>query len=239
MQLIHGECLEEMDKLIKQGVKVDMILCDLPYGTTQNKWDAVIPFDQLWLRYNLLIKDNGCIALFGCEPFTSMLVCSNLKIFKYNWIYQKNKTTGFLNAKKQPLNDHEIISIFYKKQCTYNPQMTVAERIYKRGAVKRNKSDCYGDEKDFIQKDSGLRCPKRIIYFNNNDTQKQVHPTQKPVALCSYLIKTYTNEGDLILDNCMGSGTTGVSCIETGRDFIGIEKDEKYFEIAKNRIENN
>ena len=165
------------------------------------------------------------------------MICSNIDNFKYNWIWQKNKTTGFLNAKKQPLNDHETISVFYKRQCTYNPQMTVAERVYKRGFVKRNKSDCYGEEKDFTQVDTGLRYPKRIIYFNNNKTREQLHPTQKPVELCEYLIKTYSNECDLVLDNCIGSGTTSIACINTGRYFIGFELSKEYCDIANKRIE--
>lgn len=215
---------------------VDMILCDLPYGTTQCKWDTIIPFEPLWEQYNRIIKDNGAIVLFGSEPFTSTLICSNLKHFKYNWIWQKNKTTGFLNAKKQPLNDNETISVFYKKQCIYNPQMTIADKVYKRGFVNRHKSDCYGEEKDFVQVDSGYRYPKRIQYFNNNDTQNQLHPTQKPVELCKYLIKTYTNENNIVLDDCMGSGSTGVACMNTNRKFIGIELDNTYFETAKERI---
>lgn len=216
---------------------IDMILCDLPYGTTQCKWDTIIPFDPLWEQYNRIIKDNGAIVLFGSEPFTSMLICSNIKNFKYNWIWQKNKSTGFLNAKKQPLNDNETISVFYRKQCTYNPQMVVAEKIYNRGFVNRKKSDCYGNEKDFVQTDTGLRYPKRIQYFNNNYTQKQIHPTQKPAALCEYLIKTYTNEGELVLDSCAGSMTTAVAAINTNRDYICFEKDREIFEVGKSRVE--
>ena len=234
INLLHGDCLELMNDIPDKSV--DMILCDLPYGVTQCKWDAIIPFDKLWEQYNRIIKDNGAVVLFGSEPFTSLLICSNLKNFKYNWIWQKNNTTGFLNAKKQPLNDNETISVFYKKQCTYNPQMTVAEKTYKRGMAKRSKSDCYGEEKDFVQVDTGLRYPKRIQYFNNNYTREQLHPTQKPVELLEYLIKTYTNEDDVVLDNCMGSGSTGVACINTNRRFIGMEIEEKYFEIAKDRI---
>ena len=236
MKLIQGDCLEEMKNI--QDKSVDMILCDLPYGTTACKWDTIIPFDKMWKQYERIIKDNGAIVLTGSEPFTSILISSNIINFKYNWIWQKNKTTGFLNSKKQPLNDNETISVFYKKQCDYNPQMTEADKIYKRGFNKReyNNSECYGKQKDWVQKDTGLRYPKRIIYFNNNNTQQQIHPTQKPVALMEYLIKTYTNEGDLVLDNCMGSGTTGVACINLKRDFIGIELDEKYFKIAKQRI---
>ena len=234
INLLHGDCLELMNDIPDKSV--DMILCDLPYGVTQCKWDVIIPFDKLWEQYNRIIKDNGAVVLFGNEPFTSLLICSNLKNFKYNWIWQKNKATGFLNAKKQPLNDNETISVFYKKQCTYNPQMTVAEKIYKRGMAKRSKSDCYGEEKDFVQIETGLRYPKRIQYFNNNHTREQLHPTQKPVELLEYLIKTYTNEDEVVLDNCMGSGSTGVACINTNRRFIGMEIEEKYFEIAKDRM---
>ncbi len=236
--LLLGDCLDEMQKLVYNGTIVDMILCDLPYGITQNKWDAIIPLDKLWECYKKLIKPNGCICLFGSEPFTSQLIMSNIKWFKYNWIWQKNRTTGFLNAKKQPMNDHETISVFYDKQCLYNPQMTKAEKLYKREKVRRkNEPNNYGKEKDYIAYETGLRYPKRIIYFNNNFVSKQVHPTQKPVDLCEYLIKTYTNEGDIVLDNCMGSGTTGVACKNIGRKFIGIENNEKYFNIAKERIE--
>lgn len=232
-----GDCLELMQYISDKSI--DMILADLPYGTTACKWDVVLPFELLWEQYERIIKDNGAIVLFGSEPFTSLLITSNLKNFKYNWIWQKNKTTGFLNAKKQPMNDHETISVFYKRQCTYNPQMTIAEKVYKRGLQKRGKSDCYGEEKDYMAVDTGFRYPKRIIYFNNNKTREQLHPTQKPVALLEYLIKTYTNEGDLVLDNCMGSGSTIIACMNTNRNYIGIEKDKHYFEVAKERIENH
>ncbi|HBF2708884.1 TPA: site-specific DNA-methyltransferase [Clostridioides difficile] len=241
-KLYKGDCLEVMDGLIKLGVKFDAIITDPPYGTTQNKWDSVIPLDKIWSRINKLIKSNGAIVLFGSEPFTSLLIRSNLKDFKYNWIWQKNKSTGFLNSKRQPLNDHEIISVFYKKQCVYNPQMTKAEKIYNRGYVVRNKdegiqqSDNYGEQKSFMQVDTGLRYPKRIQYFNNNFTRQQLHPTQKPVPLLEYLIKTYTNEGDLVLDFTMGSGSTGVACLNTNRRFVGIELDEKYFNISSKRL---
>lgn len=243
IKLYNGDCLELM-KDIPDG-SIDMILCDLPYGTTQNKWDTIIPFELLWEQYNRIIKDNGAIVLFGSEPFTSLLICSNIKQFKYNWIWQKNKCTGFLNAKKQPLNDNETISIFYKKQATYNPQMVKADKVYKRGMVIRDKenniqqSDNYGEQKSFLQVDDGMRYPKRIQYFNNNYTREQLHPTQKPVELLEYLIKTYTNEGETVLDNCMGSGSTGIASINTNRKFIGIELDNTYFNIAKERIINN
>ena len=205
-------------------------------STTQCKWDIVIPFELLWGQYKRIIKDNGAIVLTGSEPFTSLLIVSNLQMFKYNWIWQKSKSTGFFNCKKQPLNDNETVSVFYKKLPVYNPQMTSADKIYKRGYTTRNKSECYGEERNYVQQDSGMRYPKRIIKIGNANTIGVVHPTQKPVALFEYLIKTYTNEGDLVLDNCIGSGTCAVASINTRRNFIGIEKDEHYYQIAKTRI---
>lgn len=237
IDLRQGDCLEVMKTITDKSV--DMILCDLPYGTTRNKWDTVIPFEPLWEQYKRLIKDNGVIALTGNEPFTSLLITSNLKMFKYNWIWQKTKATGFFDAKRRPLNDNEIISIFYKKQPTYNPQMTIAEKLYKRGYVKRNKSDCYGEEKDFIQQETGLRYPKRIIQIGNANTKGIIHPTQKPVELMEYLIKTYTNEGETVLDNCAGSMSTVIAALNTKRNCIAIEKDTKYFEIGKERVTNH
>ena len=240
IKLYNGDCLELMNDIPDKSI--DMILCDLPYGTTQNKWDVIIPFEPLWEQYNRVIKDNGAIVLFGSEPFTSLLICSNIKNFKYNWIWQKNKCTGFLNAKKQPLNDNETISVFYKKQVTYNPQMVKADRVYKRGLVIRDKenniqqSDNYGEQKTFLQIDNGMRYPKRIQYFNNNYTRKQLHPTQKPVELLEYLINTYTNEDETVLDNCIGSGSTAIAAINTNRKFIGMELDNTYFELAQKRI---
>ena len=234
-RIYQMDCLEGM-KLIPDK-SIDMILCDLPYGTTQNKWDSIIPFIPLWEQYERVIKDNGAIVLSGSEPFTSLLITSNLKIFKYNWIWKKTKATGFFDAKRRPLNDNETISVFYKKPPTYNPQMTIAEKIYKRGEVKRKKSDCYGDEKDFVQKDTGLRYPKRIIEFGNANTRGIIHPTQKPVELFAYLIKTYTNENDVVLDNCMGSGSTAVACILNNRKWIGFETEPKYIELSNKRLE--
>lgn len=235
--LWNGDCLELMKDIPDKSI--DAIICDLPYGTTQNKWDSVIPFKKLWNEYERIIKDNGAIVLTAQQPFTSALIMSNPKIYKYNWVYQKNKSTGFLNAKKQPLNDYEDICVFYKKQCTYNPQMTVAEKTYKRGNVKRKKSDCYGKEKDFNQVETGLRYPKRIQYFNNNKTQEQKHSTQKPLELLKYLVRTYTNENDWVLDNTCGSNTTGIACYDLNRNYIGIEKDIDIYNVAKERVEKN
>jgi len=232
--IIQGGCLEIMPSIADKSI--DMILCDLPYGTTACKWDTIIPFVPLWEQYKRIIKDNGAIVLTASQPFTSALVMSNVKMFKYEWVYKKTKATGFFDAKKRPLNDYEDVCVFYSKQPTYIPQMTVAEKIYKRGFVKRKKSDCYGEEKDFEQKETGLRYPKRIIEIQNADTKDIVHPTQKPVALFEYLIKTYTNEGDLVLDNCIGSGTTAIACINLKRNWIGIELDKNYCEIANKRI---
>lgn len=238
--IINGDCLEKMVNIPDKSI--DMVLCDLPYGTTQNKWDIIIPFEPLWEQYHRIVKDRGAIVLFGSEPFTSLLITSNVKNFKYNWIWQKNKSTGFLNAKRQPLNDHETISVFYRKQCTYNPQMTKADKVYKRGYVVRDKekdiqqSDNYGEQKSFLQEDNGLRYPKRIQYFNNNYTREQLHPTQKPVELCEYLINTYTNKSEIILDNTAGVATIGFAAENLHRRWICIEKEREYCELGESRF---
>ena len=233
-KIYHGDCLEIMPTLPNESI--DIILCDLPYGTTKNKWDAIIPFELLWKEYKRLIKPNGAIILTASQPFTSFLVMSNIKWFKYQWVWKKTKATGFFDAKKRPLNDFEDVCVFYKKQPIYNPQMTKAEKIYNRGFVTRKHSENYGKEKIFFQLESGLRYPKRIIEICNASTNNIIHPTQKPVALFEYLIKTYTNEGDLILDNCAGSFTTAIAAMNTNRDYICIEKDDKYFELGCKRI---
>ena len=233
-ELWNGDCLELM-KDIPDG-SVDMILCDLPYGTTKCKWDIVIPFDKLWEQYNRIIKDKGAILLFGSEPFSSKLRISNLRMYKYDWIWKKTKAQGFLNSKKMPLKDYENICVFYKRLPVYNPQGIIYGNFQNDRKSKYSKGeDIYGKEKEFgISHMSNF--PKQIIEFSNPSGKGQLHPTQKPVALLEYLVKTYTNEGDTVLDNCMGSGTTGVACVNLHRKFIGIEKDEKYFEIAKTRI---
>ena len=231
-KLYNGDCLEIMDRLIEEGVKVDCILTDPPYGTTACKWDTIIPFDDMWERLNKLIKSNGTIALFGSEPFSSALRMSNVKNYKYDWIWEKEMGTGHLNAKKQPLRNSENISIFYKKQPLYKPQFEKGSP-YKAftGKVPEN----YNRSKKVETINNGFRYPKTIVKFK---TQREgFHPTQKPVDLLEYLIKTYTNENELVLDFTMGSGSTGVACMNTNRKFIGIELDNNYFDIASKRIE--
>ena len=230
-EIYKGDCLEAMKSIPDKSI--DMILCDLPYGTTRNKWDTVIDLDLLWSQYERIIKDNGAIVLFAQVPFNIVLGYSNLKLLKYEWIWEKEQGTGHLNAKKMPLKSHENIMVFYKKPPTYNPQMVGNEvRTVKRSGNK-SKTTNYGDFIEIKESTYIGRYPKDIIKFNKD---KGYHPTQKPVALLEYLIKTYTNEGEIVLDNCMGSGSTGVACQNTGRKFIGIELDDKYFEISKSRL---
>lgn len=236
--LLHGDCLELMSK-ISDG-SVDMILCDLPYGVTaNNKWDIVIPFDGLWQQYKRIIKDNGAIVLFGNGMFTADLMTSNRGMWRYNLIWEKTQPTGFLNAKKMPLRSHEDICVFYKKLPTYNPQKSYghARKVtkYEHG-LQSKKTDNYGDYGRTTY-DSTERYPKSIITFSKDVQKSALHPTQKPVALLEYLVNTFTNPGETVLDNCMGSGSTGVACKRTGRNFIGIELDDGYFNIAKRRIE--
>lgn len=224
VQLILGDCLEKM-KDIPDG-SVDMILCDLPYGTTQNKWDSMIPFDALWKEYKRICK--GSVVLTAAQPFTSSLVMSNINEFKYCWVWKKSKPTGHLNAKKQPLRNTEDIVVFYKNQTTYNPQGTRPTDVMVSRTNRGNYGEC---SKTTRQTVTGY--PTTILDFR---TENGIHPTQKPVALMEYLIRTYTNEAETVLDNTMGSGTTGVACVNTGRNFIGIELDEGYFKIAEKRI---
>ena len=233
-ELWQGDCLELMNDIPEKSV--DCIITDLPYGTTQCKWDTIIPFEPLWKQYNRIIKDNGAIVLFGTEPFSSHLRLSNLKNYKYDWIWDKVKGTGFLNAKRQPMRNHELISVFYKKQCTYNPQKTYGKKKKKSYRSKDLQTDVYGEMKNDYTYESTERYPRSIQVFSTDTQNSSLHPTQKPVALIEYLIKTYTKDGELVFDSCMGSGTTGVACINTNRRFIGIELDNNYFEIAKNRI---
>ena len=238
IQLYNGDCLEVMDKLIEQGVKVDAIITDPPYGTTSCKWDSVIPFDEMWKRLNKLVKNNGAIVLFGSEPFSSILRVSNINNFKYDWIWYKNKPTGHLNAKIMPLKEHEVISVFSLSKCLYHPQGTTEiNKIQSKKDTKTTIGNGYStfgkNNKTTIQKIGNY--PRSILKFNK--PAKNIHPTQKPVDLLEYLIKTYTLENEIVLDFTMGSGSTGVACVNTNRKFIGIELDKKYFEIAKERIE--
>ena len=230
IQIKQGDCLELMKEIPEESI--DMVLCDLPYGTTACKWDVVIPFEPLWEQYNRTIKDNSAIVLFGSQPFTTELNHSNLKMFRYEWIWIKNNSTGFQLANKRPLKKHEIISVFYRKQPTYNPQgLQVYGKINRRKPTGDNWLEMNNNE--YIQRFTNY--PTQILEFGYD--KEKLHPTQKPVALLEYLIKTYTNEGDVVLDNCMGSGSTGVACINTNRNFIGYELDEHYFQIAKERLE--
>lgn len=231
IELKQGDCLELMKDIPDKSI--DMILCDLPYGTTVCKWDTIIPFDKLWEQYNRIIKDNGAIVLFGNEPFSSQLRLSNLKNYKYDWVWDKKRGSNFATVKIRPFNSFENIMVFYKKQPTYNPQMWKSTPYTcNQGYVGEAKqTGLYRD--NVITVNNGDRYPLTILSFSK---EAGLHPTQKPVALLEYLIKTYTNEGGVVLDNCMGSGSTGVACVNTNRNFIGIELDENYFKIAKERI---
>ena len=237
IQLLHGDCLEMM-RQIPDG-SVDMVLCDLPYGTTACKWDVVIPFEKLWGGYNRIVKPNGAIVLFGSEPFSSELRMSNIMCFKYDWIWEKTKASGFLNANHAPLRAHEVISVFVRSgKPYYHPQFIYGMKPYKKLNVSDGATTVYGKiDKTGILKESkdGRRYPRDVIKYSNPNNHS-VHPTQKPVPLLEYLIKTYTNEGETVLDNCMGSGSTGVACVNTGRSFIGIELDDHYFDVATKRI---
>lgn len=248
IDLQQGDCLELMKNIPSKSI--DLILCDLPYGTTRNKWDSVIDLERLWDDYDRIIKDSGAILLFAQTPFDKVLGVSNLKHLRYEIIWQKTAPTGFLNAKKMPMKAHENILVFYKKLPTYNPQMTqghprkVTSNLSRQKSVERQRTkaavlatnyNSYGEST--VGYDSTERYPLSIQVFAKDQQKENYHPTQKPVALLEWLIKTYTNEGDLVLDNCMGSGSTGVACVNTNRNFIGFELTERYFEIAKERLE--
>jgi len=232
LDLIHGDCLEVM-KSIDSG-SIDMVLTDPPYGTTACKWDSVIPFDLMWEQLKRIIKPNGAIVLFGSEPFSSALRMSNIKQYKYDWVWVKEQGTGFLNSKKQPLKNNEQISVFYGKQPVYNPQMRLGFKPYttKKGGLTDNYRKDSVDE--VVTVSNGERYPLNTLNYPRD--KSKLHPTQKPVPLMEYLIKTYTNENETVLDFTMGSGTTGVACGNLGRSFIGIEMDKDYFDIAKERI---
>ena len=281
IKLYNGDCLEIMKEIPSKSI--DMILCDLPYQVTKNKWDIIIPMNDyviiddevlekdkfylqqfmkgltkkeidktwkenkqegLWSHYNRIIKDNGAILLFGQDIFSAQLINSNLKMYKYKWFWKKDRPSGFLNAKKMPLKDVEEILVFYKKCPVYNPQFWEGIPLhgmgtkYKEGNLGNNNYGKFASHTNPSANREGdtKKYPRQVLEFKR--PHPPIFPTQKPVDLCEYLIKTYTNEGDLVLDNCMGSGSTGEACIETNRNFIGIEKDEKYFKIAKDRLKN-
>ena len=232
--LLFGDCLERM-KEIPSG-SVDLILTDPPFQSTACSWDSMIPFEPMWSELKRIIKPNGAIVLFGAEPFSSLLRCSNIKNFKYDWVWEKSKATGFLNSKKQPLRAHEIISVFYNKPPTYNPQM-VEGLPYNKGVRKeQTDDDVYSSFEQVEVKSEGFRYPRSVQYFKTAESEGGFHKTQKPVALLEYLIKTYTNEGDTVLDFTAGSFSTGVASLNTNRKFIGIEMEEKYFNIGVNRM---
>ena len=244
IELIQGDCLEKM-KDIPDG-SVDMVLADPPYGTTACKWDNVIPFDLMWERLNKLIKDNGAIVLFGSEPFSSALRMSNIKNYKYDWVWEKDKGTNFAISNKQPLRKTENISVFYKKQPFYDSQGDKLDKPYKHTLpiFKSKSSNGAGEHnlnEDGTRKYVHYTHSKKhnLIYFSRESQINSLHPTQKPLPLIEYLIKTYTNEGETVLDFTMGSGTTGVACKNLNRNFIGIELDSEYFKIAEKRINEN
>lgn len=240
-QLYHGDCLQEMNNIPDKSV--DMVLCDLPYGTTPLHWDKEIPMGKLWEQYHRVCKDNCAILLFGQEPFSSLVRLSNLKEYKYDWYWEKEAFTNVFQVKKRPGKNVETISVFYSKQCTYNPQKyhhigkPVTNKI---GDLARFSTTQIGDKaktRPLEYHDDMTRYPKQVIRIERESRRSIVHPTQKPISLCEYLIKTYSNVGDTVLDNCMGSGSTGVACMNLDRKFIGIEKEENYYKIAIDRIE--
>jgi len=234
-KVIEGDCLEVMKYIPSNSI--DMVLCDLPYGTTQNQWDSVIPLDQLWKHYERIIKNRGVIVLTGQGLFTAKLMLSNPKLFKYKIVWIKSKPTNFLNAKKQPLRKHEDILVFYKNQPTYNPQMSNGEP-YNKGFRKDQLTGSYGDFKTVEVKSDGKRYPTDLVYFKTAESEGEVyHPTQKPVELGRYLIRTFTKEGDTVLDNTCGSGSFLVAAVLEGRKFIGIEKNQEVYLFKRHRID--
>lgn len=234
INLIHGDCLEVLKTL--EPNSVDMVMTDLPYGTTKCKWDSVIDLSRMWEELNRVVKPDGAVVMTAQTPFDKVLGCSNLNNLKYEWIWEKGNATGFLNAKKMPLKAHENVLVFYRKLPTYNPQMSEGHerKVTRRIAVG---SECYGKGNKVTEYDSTSRYPRSVLFFSSDKQKSSLHPTQKPVSLGEYFIKTYTNEGDVVLDICMGSGSFGVSAINTNRKFIGIEKDQDIFSVAEKRLD--
>ena len=234
MRLLLGDCLKILPTL--ESNSVDMVLVDLPYGTTACKWDSIIPLDKLWEQYNRICKKDAAMVFTAAQPFTTILAASNLKNFRYEWIWEKPQGTNPMNAKVMPLKSHENVLVFYRKKSIYNPQMWYSTPYSGFSSDTSKIGEVYGSTKSKHRNNpEGSRYPKTVLKFKQ---EKGFHPTQKPVALMEYLIKTYSNEGETVLDNCMGSGTTGVACIITNRKFIGIEMDENYYKIAEDRIKN-
>ena len=239
-KIYNEDCLMGMQKIDDKSI--DCIICDLPYGTTKCSWDIIIPFDKLWEQYNRIIKDNGAIILFGQEPFSSLLRASNLKDYRYDIYWQKERLTNIMQVKRRVGKDIETISIFYKNQCTYNPQMVKYDGPKRGNKVKNGKLgklvDDNNDKKVFEYNDTGFRYPTQVWKFKRDILTSNIHPTQKPIALYEELIKTYSNPGDLLLDNCSGSGTIAIAALNTGRHFIGFETNENYYNESLKRIDN-
>tara|TARA_R100000664_G_scaffold23740_1_gene33367 strand:+ start:122 stop:850 length:729 start_codon:yes stop_codon:yes gene_type:complete len=233
-QVLLGDCLQRM-KEIPDG-SVDMILCDLPYGTSKCRWDTIIPFEPLWKEYKRVIKINGAMVLTASQPFTSVLIASNFKDYRYNWVWEKSKATGYLNAKKMPMKAHEDICIFYQKPPLYNPQKWMSTPYYKGSA--HRPTEVYGKQREvLVENESGLRYPRTVQYFKTAESEgKTYHPTQKPISLFKYLIKTYTQENELVLDSCAGVGTTALAALRTNRKYICIENDQEYYDVMQERI---
>jgi len=256
-QVYNEDCVGKNGMCLIEDKSIDMILCDLPYGTTRNKWDSIIPLELIWYEYKRIIKDRGVIVLTGKQPFTSVVIMSNQKMFKYNMVWRKNLKTGNLNAKKMPMGAYEDIMVFYKKPPTYNPQKIPRTFQVPSGNIKNSKTTNYGKQKeDYIDRQSDWLMPDDVIDYEDayaldaleldnemlyikclHNSSGKIHPTQKPVELFEWLIKTYTNENDLILDNCMGSFTTAVACKNTNRNYIGFENDDTYYELGQKRLE--
>ena len=233
-EILHGDCLEMLKQIPDDSI--DMVLCDLPYGTTQCKWDSTIPFEPLWAEYNRVCKKNAPMVFTASQPFTSQLINSNIKNFKYTWVWEKSKATGYLNAKRMPMRAHEDVCVFYRKPPVYNPRMRQGDP-YNKGKAHRP-TEVYGSQTaTLVKNDTGLRYPRTVVYFKTAESEGKVHhPTQKPVELFKYLIETYSNEGDIILDSCIGVGTTALAAIQSGRHYVGIELEEKYVSITNQRI---
>ena len=236
--LWNGDCLELMQDIPDKSI--DAIICDLPYGTTACKWDSVIPFEPLWQQYNRIIKDNGAIVLFGGQPFTSALISSNYKMYRYNWVWDKQRGSNFATVKKRPFNSFEDICVFYIKQPTYNPQMISGEPYTRtQSKIGDFKSDMVENKKNIKTISDGKRYPLTILSYPMVGQTNKIHNTQKPLELIKYLVKTYTNENDWVLDNTCGSNTTGIACYDLNRNYIGIEKDIDIYNVAKERVEKN